>query len=119
MAPGGYIEQSEPIPELKSEDGSITSSDVMRRMTGLAIEASHKFGKNIMIAPLIKKMIEQAGFVDVVEKRFKWPLGEWPIDRRLKEIGSWNMKHWLEGLDAWTLRLLTQHCGVSQLSAFI
>ena len=86
----------------------------MHHCSVLAIEASQKFGKNMAIAPLIRKNIEEAGFVDVVEKHYKWPLGEWPVDRRLKDIGRWNMQHWLEGLDAWTLRILTQHCGVSQ-----
>ena len=116
MAPGGYIEHSEPIPELKTEDGSISPSDVMHRVTDLATEASQKFGKNIMIAPLIKNMIKEAGFVDVVEKRYKWPIGEWPVDRKLKDIGRWNMKLWFEGLETYTLRLLTQYCGVSQNS---
>ena len=86
----------------------------MHRCYELAVEGSQKFGKNFVIAPLIKNMVEDAGFVNVVEKQYKWPLGEWPVDRKLKEIGRWNMQHWLEGLDAWTLRLLTQHCGVSR-----
>lgn len=116
VAPGGYIEQSETIPELRSDDGSVTPGDILERCYELAIEASQKFGKNMMVAPLIKDMLEEAGFVDVVQKSYKWPVGEWPVDRRLKEIGRWNMKHWVEGLDAWTLRLLTQHCGVSQPS---
>lgn len=89
-------------------------SDTMHRCSELAVEASQKFGKNVLIAPLIKNMIEEAGFVNVVEKQYKWPLGEWPIDRKLKDIGRWNLQHWLEGLDAWTLRLLTQHCGVGR-----
>ncbi|CAF9942826.1 MAG: hypothetical protein ALECFALPRED_010098 [Alectoria fallacina] len=114
IAPGGYIEHSEPIPELIADDDSIAPGDIMHRCSDLAIEASQKFGKNIMIAPLIKNMIEEAGFVNVVEKQYKWPIGEWPFDRKLKDIGRWNMQHWLEGLDAWTLRLLTQHCGVSR-----
>lgn len=88
----------------------------MHRLTDLAAEASQKSGKNVIMAPLIKNMIKEAGFVDVVEKRYKWPIGEWPVDRKLKEIGRWNLKDWLEGLEAWTLRLLTQHCGVSQNS---
>ena len=117
IAPGGYIEHSEPTPELISDDGSVPPDDTMHRCSELAVEASQKFGKNIMIAPLIKNMVEQAGFVNVVEKQYKWPLGEWPVDRKLKDIGRWNMQHWLEGLDAWTLRLLTQYCGVSQHSA--
>lgn len=120
IAPGGYIEHSEPTPELISDDGSIAPGDVMHRCYELAVEGSQKFGKNFVIAPLIKNMVEDAGFVNVVGKQYKWPLGEWPVDRKLKEIGRWNMQHWLEGLDAWTLRLLTQHCGWTsdQVKAF-
>ena len=114
IAPGGYIEHCEPITELTTDDDSIAPGDVIFRCSDLAREASLKFGKNMRVAPLMKKMIEEAGFVDVVEKQYKWPVGEWPVDPRLKEIGRWNMKHWLEGLDSWTMRLLTQHCGVSQ-----
>ncbi|KAM0797878.1 S-adenosyl-L-methionine-dependent methyltransferase [Usnea florida] len=111
IAPGGYIEHSEPTPEFISDDGSIAPDDVLHRLTSLAVEAGEKFGKNMLIAPHIKNMIEEAGFVNIVERRYKWPLGEWPVDQKLKDIGRWNLQHWLEGLDAWTLRLLTQYCG--------
>ena len=116
MAPGGYIEQSDPIPEIKCDDGSVPPGDVMFRVPELAIEASQRFGKNIMIAPQIKELIEEAGFVDVRVKQYKWPIGEWPMDRKLKDIGRWNTRLWSEGLESYTLRLLTQYCGVSQLS---
>lgn len=111
LAPGGYIEHSEPVPRIVSDDGSIAPGDIMNRGYEVALEASRKFGKDFMIAPFLKKRIQEAGFVNVVEKQYKWPLGEWPVDHKLKDIGRWNMQHWLEGLDAWTLRMLTQHCG--------
>ena len=114
IAPGGYIEHSEPTPRLVSDDSSVASGDIIHHCYELAIEATQKFGKDIMIAPFIRKRIEEAGFVNVVEKKYKWPLGEWPVDCKLKDIGRWNMQHWLEGIDAWTLRLLTQYCGVRQ-----
>ncbi|KAL9075486.1 MAG: hypothetical protein Q9161_001558 [Pseudevernia consocians] len=114
IAPGGYIEHSEPTPKLVSDDSSVASGDIIHHCYELAIEATQKFGKDIMIAPFIRKRIEEAGFVNVVEKKYKWPLGEWPVDCKLKDIGRWNMQHWLEGIDAWTLRLLTQYCGVRQ-----
>ena len=114
IASGGYIEQSEAIPEIRSDDDSIAPGDIMHRVTDLAIEASQKFGKNIMIAPHIKRLIEEAGFVDVRVKQYKWPIGEWPMDRKLKDIGRWNLRFWVEGLESFTLRLLTQYCGVSQ-----
>ncbi len=62
-------------------------------------------------------MITDAGFEDVVEVKYKWPLGEWPVDQRLKDIGRWNAQHWLEGMDAWSMRVLTQYMGVSQLAS--
>ena len=80
----------------------------------LAIEAAERFGKQINIQPHLKDMIIQAGFEDVKEFTYKWPIGEWPQDSRLKDIGGWNARHWMEGLETWTLRLLTQYMGVSQ-----
>lgn len=114
LAPGGYIEHSECLPLLASDDGSIREGDVMHQSTLLVVEASQKFGKSLVIQPLLKDMIIKAGFTDVVERTYKWPLGEWPSDPRLKKIGKWNRQHWLEGLDAWCMRILTQHCGVSE-----
>ena len=98
-----------------SDDGSIPSGDILHQCYELAVQATQKFGKDIMIAPFIKERIEEAGFVNVVQKQYKWPLGEWPVDCKLKDIGRWNMQHWLEGIDAWTLRLLTQYCGVRHI----
>ncbi len=80
----------------------------------LAIESFEKFGKSILIAPLLRQMIIDAGFEDVVEVKYKWPLSEWPVDQRLKDIGRWNAQHWIEGMDAWSMRVLTQYMGVGQ-----
>lgn len=84
--------------------------------SALAIEAFEKFGKSILIAPLLKQMITDAGFEDVVEVKYKWPIGEWPVDQRLKDVGRWHAQHWLEGMDAWSMRVLTQYMGVSQVA---
>ena len=58
-------------------------------------------------------MIIKAGFQDVKEVSYKWPIGEWPQDPRLKDIGRWNAHHWSQGIEPWTLRMLTQYMGVS------
>ena len=80
----------------------------------LAIEAAQKFGKQINIQPELKDMIIKAGFEDVKEVSYKWPIGEWPQDPRLKDIGRWNAHHWSQGIEPWALRLLTQYMGVSR-----
>ncbi|KAK0508910.1 hypothetical protein JMJ35_008281 [Cladonia borealis] len=113
LAPGGYLEHAEISPVLKSDDGSIDMDEAYHHQGRLAIEASERFGKQINIQPHLKDMILQAGFEDVKEFTYKWPIGEWPQDPRLKDIGGWNARHWMEGLETWTLRLLTQYMGWS------
>lgn len=58
-------------------------------------------------------LIKEAGFVDVVEKRFKWPIGPWSSDPRLKEIGRWNLLNWEEGMEGWVIAPYTRVLGVS------
>ena len=60
---------------------------------------------------LIKTMrasIEKAGFVEVHEKNVKWPIGPWPKDKTLKELGSVNLRHWLTGMEGYTMYLMTK-----------
>ena len=66
------------------------------------------------IQPYIRDWIAKAGFVDVVEEKFKWPVGDWPADQRLKDIGKWNARQWNSGIEGWSMRLLTQCHGVSR-----
>ena len=79
----------------------------------LATECGLRAGRRLDIQPHIKGWIAKAGFVDVVEERFKWPIGDWPADPKLKEIGKWNATQWNLGIESWSIRLLTQQHGVS------
>ena len=66
-----------------------------------------EIGKTFAIYDFNREMITQAGFVDVVEKKFKVPVGTWPRDPKLKELGQWNLLFCLEGLESWSLYLLS------------
>lgn len=57
-------------------------------------------------------LMREAGFVDVVEKRFKWPIGPWSSDPKLKEIGRWNLLNWEEGMEGWVMAAYTRVLGV-------
>ncbi|KAF4953752.1 hypothetical protein FGADI_5745 [Fusarium gaditjirri] len=45
------------------------------------IAASAKAGQAINLAPKYDAFLEKAGFVDVVEKQFKWPMNYWLKDK--------------------------------------
>jgi hypothetical protein len=51
--------------------------------------------------------VKDAGFQNVVHKRYKIPIGPWAKDPTLKEIGLWNYMQVNGGLEGLTLRLYT------------
>ena len=116
LTPGGYLEQLEISPVPRSDDGSIQPGDMWDECGKLAIECGERFGKTFRIQEKMKDLISKAGFVDVVETKYKWPLGAWSTDQKLKDLGRWNLHHWNEGLEGWTMALLTRVMGVSDQS---
>lgn len=97
-------------------NGCRLTCDACRSMYG--IECGRRLKKTFKIAEEMAGMITSAGFVDVVEKRFKWPIGPWSSDPRLKEIGRWNLLNWEEGMEGWVIAPYTRVLGVSEFFFF-
>jgi hypothetical protein len=91
-----------------------------------SLKAGDAFGKTLRVVDEMKQNLIDAGFVDVVEKRYKWPIGGeckqfsiiknvtdgptgWPEDPKLKQIGLFNKLQWETGIEGWSMFLLT-HC---------
>lgn len=102
------------MPKTKSDDGSITEGNPWDRCNKLVDQCSDRYGKTMKIQEKMRDLMEEAGFVDIVETKFKWPVGLWGATPKMKDVGRWNMAHWMEGLEGWTLALLTRIMGVSQ-----
>lgn len=96
-----------------SDDGSVTEGSIFDQWGKVSLEAGIRFGKDLRIHEQIKGYLEDAGFEDVVEQVFRWPIGPWSKDPRMKEIGLWNQIHWQEGIEGWSMALLTRVLGVS------
>ncbi|CZR58303.1 related to methyltransferase [Phialocephala subalpina] len=86
--PGGYIEHLEISIMFKSEDGSLTEDHFMVQWSKTLLYAAEQLGKTFAIYDFNREMITKAGFVDVVEKKFKVPVGTWPSDPKMKELGQ-------------------------------
>lgn len=78
-------------------------------------DLSEIWGKSFNIWKESKALLEKAGFVDIVEKRFKWPMNDWPNDPALKQLGELNQMRLTEHVQGFTLRLLT---GAGEVSIF-
>ncbi|CRG83579.1 Isopenicillin N epimerase component 2 [Talaromyces islandicus] len=100
---GGVIELQEYETVYKSDDDTLTRTPAIVKWQQKLNEASEKINQPLNLAQTMKRRLEDAGFVDVRDDAYKVPVGPWPKDRRLKEIGYMMLFHCLEGLDAFTL----------------
>jgi hypothetical protein len=112
LKPGGYYEQFEIAVVPRSDDGSIKDGDPLDLWGKNAIEAGNRFGKTLEIVDRQRQHLIDTGFEDVVEHRFKVPIGPWSSDARLRQIGQWNQLMWEEGLEPWAMALYTRVLGV-------
>lgn len=62
---------------------------------------------------MLKPLIEEVGFVDVVHQEFKIPLGIWPADKKQKELGAYVMLSAESGFEAFGIGLFTEVWGMS------
>ena len=56
----------------------------------LILEAGEKIGRRTNSAASYKLQLQDAGFVNVVEVRYKWPQNRWPKDVRFRELGTFD-----------------------------
>jgi hypothetical protein len=99
LEPGGYFEMQDGCLPFRSGDHSLDNTALLQ-WAELTLLGSEKLGRKWADPRGYKGIMEEVGFVDAVEKRFKWPLGAWPRDKRLKELGMWVREDMMEILGA-------------------
>jgi SAM-dependent methyltransferase len=113
LKPGGWYEQVEYSVDWKTDDDSIPSGHIFHEASARYVEAGEKMGKTFRIVDLQKEYVLQAGLVNVVEKRYKMPLGPWSAEKKQKEIGRWHLLEAYQGIEGWTMALFTRILGWS------
>lgn len=87
---------------MSSEDDSIGPDNKVMEMMGYLNMACEKVGRPLRVTASLRRWVEEAGFRVVQEQAFKMPMGTWPKDRRLKEIGALCAINIVEGFEAFT-----------------
>lgn len=106
--PGGYLESQELHATPHCDDGTMPEDWPFGKFVEKLQESSLRIGRELNIAPKLRGWFEEAGFVDVQQRVFKAPLGRWPRDPAMKDLGHWWNENMALGLQAFSLAYFTR-----------
>jgi hypothetical protein len=69
----------------------LTEDNPLTKWAPIQTEASERMGKSFVVSTFTRERMKEAGYVDVKEYKYKLPVGPWSSDKRMKEIGAWNL----------------------------
>ncbi|KIW44598.1 uncharacterized protein PV06_03056 [Exophiala oligosperma] len=121
VKPGGWVEWHEKYPFMRSDDGSLLEDSALFHWGVKFFDASIPFGTDATSPRNLKTWMEEAGFVDVKEHILKLPVGSWPKDRRLKQVGLLESVNMTEGIQGLTMMLFTRclHWTPAEVEVFL
>ncbi|KAJ4106121.1 hypothetical protein QSH57_014374 [Fusarium oxysporum f. sp. vasinfectum] len=109
----GYVELQGVDARFESDDGTLDKGPNAKLWMKHLIEACAKFGKPVDCADKWKDRLIKAGFVDVQQEVRKLPIGPWPKDPKLKELGRYQAIQESKVIDSYTPKLFEYALGWS------
>lgn len=104
LNPGGWVEFQDYNIKFLTDDDTLNEEHFASQWNKNLMEACHAAGRNPNPGYDLEKWVKEAGFVDVVVRKFKLPMGTWPKDPYFKDLGLTNLIQYLDGLDGFSLR---------------
>ncbi|TVY27816.1 Secondary metabolism regulator LAE1 [Lachnellula hyalina] len=111
--PGGWVEFQDFDMQFYSTDGTFVPGSPPNVWTDEVIAAIKVFGREPEPGPKLEQWVRDAGFENVNHRLIPIPVGMWPKDKRMKEIGACDLSMFLEGLEGISLRAFTNARGWS------
>ncbi|MBE3044560.1 class I SAM-dependent methyltransferase [Candidatus Bathyarchaeota archaeon] len=121
LKPGGWIECMEIDVYIHSDHVDIPEDHIFNTWGDVFRQAGEKMGKSFFIAQghNMRDYVEEAGFVDVVEKKIKVPAHGWAKDPHMKQMGYVLQAALDQGLDGFAMYICTQVLGWSREEAIV
>ncbi|KAF9629250.1 hypothetical protein BFW01_g10453 [Lasiodiplodia theobromae] len=112
LKPGGWLEVKEFNMHAYSTDGSLDEENsYLNRYLRESAEGMRSLGIEPEPATKLAGWLREAGFADIRDELFPCPIGSWPKDKMLKEVGLFNLANFVDGLEGFSMRLLTSTRG--------
>ncbi|KIV81498.1 hypothetical protein, variant [Exophiala sideris] len=115
LKPGGRIELSEGRPHMCCDDNTYSEQSATYRWVSEFYKISRGAGLEFDMFPQYAGLLQEAGFGDIKTHEEPTPIGTWPKNKRLKQIGLFFELQFLEGaVDGYSLALFTRLGGWSE-----
>lgn len=111
LVPGGWLEVQDIGFPVQCDDGTLPEDSYLNQWSENMIKATEALGRGARGPVLYKGQIQEAGFVNVHETVYKWPMNRWPADPHYKELGFWCYQNIAGGLSGISMALFTRGLG--------
>lgn len=102
LEPGGWLEFHDMDPLIHCDDETLAGT-AFETADKRNIEGALRLGRDIRRTRCYKQWLIEAGFEDVVERKFKMPGNSWPKDPYAKQIGLYTAANMKEGIEGFCL----------------
>src|SRR5947209_12206460 len=87
MKSEGYLQFADIDITPRCDDGTMPDDSIFKTWPQTAYAFAEMSPRRFFDVKMTKKEIEDAGFVQIEEKRYKLPVGTWSSDPRYRELG--------------------------------
>jgi hypothetical protein len=121
LRPGGWLELADISFPVRSDDNTLPADSALLKLGQYSIEAGERLNHSVESAKHYRRQMEEAGFVNITELHFKWPMNSWPKDAKYKEIGAYTYQNFSSGLYGLSIALLNRGLGwsVEEVQVFL
>jgi hypothetical protein len=103
--PGGWLECQDIDMCFYTNGGQFTNDCPVAQWATQMTDGIQKLGMDPFPCQKLEGWMRDAGFINIKYELFPMPLGPWPKDKVMKEIGTYNLTQFLEGLDGISMRV--------------
>lgn len=115
----GWVEVSGPHLPFGCDDNSLLPISSINKWSSHMLEASVTLKRPIDIGPKVREMMHDAGFINIVEKVYKWPINSWPEDPWKKKLGYYTYSDLELGVEGLSMKFFTAGLNWSPLEVKI
>jgi len=92
LKPGGWIDCSEPGLYFESFYDTLGEDHPYKTWGTAMLEAGNNAGMSFDVGPYMKQWLEDAGFINVKERKFCCTIGKWSNDAWERDVGVWEQR---------------------------